>query len=56
MPQGAHFLGTRGGGEEFLVLDGVFQDEHGDYPEGSMCAIRRLPHIPRAQGLDASFS
>ena len=26
---------THGGGEEFLVLDGVFQDEHGDYPSGS---------------------
>jgi anti-sigma factor ChrR (cupin superfamily) len=26
---------THGGGEEFLVLDGVFQDEHGDYPPGS---------------------
>jgi len=24
---------THGGGEEFLVLDGVFQDEHGDYPQ-----------------------
>src|SRR3954453_14131834 len=24
-----------GGGEEFLVLDGIFQDEHGDYPAGS---------------------
>ncbi len=24
-----------GGGEEFIVLDGVFQDEHGDYPAGS---------------------
>src|SRR5215471_18625693 len=23
---------THGGGEEFLVLEGVFQDEHGDYP------------------------
>lgn len=23
------------GGEEFLVLDGVFQDEHGDYPAGT---------------------
>lgn len=22
----------RGGGEEFIVLDGVFSDEHGDYP------------------------
>ncbi len=26
---------THGGGEEFLVLDGVFSDEHGDYPEGT---------------------
>ncbi len=26
---------THGGGEEFLVLNGVFQDEHGDYPPGS---------------------
>ena len=23
------------GGEEFLVLDGVFQDEHGDFPAGT---------------------
>ncbi len=23
------------GGEEFIVLDGIFQDEHGDYPTGS---------------------
>ena len=26
---------THGGGEEFLVLEGVFGDEHGDYPVGS---------------------
>jgi hypothetical protein len=26
---------THGGGEEFLVLAGVFQDEHGDYPVGT---------------------
>ncbi len=25
---------THGGGEEFLVLDGIFQDEHGDFPAG----------------------
>src|SRR5262245_26109873 len=25
---------VHGGGEEFLVLEGVFQDEHGDYPAG----------------------
>lgn len=35
------------GGEEFLVLEGVFQDEHGDYPAGSY--IRNPPttrHTP----------
>jgi hypothetical protein len=35
------------GGEEFLVLDGVFQDEHGDYPTGSY--VRNPPmsqHTP----------
>jgi hypothetical protein len=35
------------GGEEFLVLEGVFQDEHGDYPAGSY--VRNPPtssHIP----------
>lgn len=26
---------THGGGEEFIVLEGVFSDEHGDYPAGS---------------------
>jgi hypothetical protein len=26
---------VHGGGEEFLVLEGVFQDEHGDFPAGS---------------------
>ena len=29
---------THGGGEEFLVLDGLFQDERGDYPAG--CYVR----------------
>ena len=36
-----------GGGEEFLVLDGVFQDEHGDYPVGNY--VRNPPtssHTP----------
>jgi hypothetical protein len=40
---------THGGGEEFLVLDGVFQDEHGDFPAGSY--IRNPPtsrHTPRS--------
>ncbi|WGR95188.1 cupin domain-containing protein [Bradyrhizobium sp. ISRA435] len=38
---------THGGGEEIVVLDGVFQDEHGDYPAGSY--FRNPPgtsHIP----------
>lgn len=26
---------THGGGEEFFVLEGVFSDEHGDYPAGT---------------------
>jgi anti-sigma factor ChrR (cupin superfamily) len=38
---------THDGGEEFIVLDGVFQDEHGDFPAGSY--IRNPPtssHTP----------
>jgi len=38
------------GGEEFLVLDGVFQDEHGDFPAGSY--IRNPPtsrHTPASE-------
>ena len=37
------------GGEEFLVLDGVFEDEHGSYPVGSY--VRNPPgsrHTPGA--------
>jgi len=26
---------THGGGEEILVLEGIFSDEHGDYPAGT---------------------
>lgn len=39
---------VHGGGEEFLVLDGVFQDEHGDYPVGSY--VRNPPHSSHAPG------
>src|SRR6516165_834193 len=38
---------THGGGEEVVVLEGVFQDEHGDYPAGSY--FRNPPgtsHVP----------
>ncbi len=41
---------THTGGEEFLVLDGVFQDEHGDFPAGSY--IRNPPtssHTPGSE-------
>lgn len=34
-PNSAFSRHEHGGGEEFLVLDGVFSDEHGDYPAGS---------------------
>lgn len=38
---------THGGGEEFIVLEGVFEDEHGTFPAGSY--IRNPPtssHTP----------
>ena len=42
-PAHAHALG-----EEFLVLDGVFSDEHGDYPKGTYVrnppGSRHTPH------------
>lgn len=40
---------THTGGEEFLVLEGVFQDEHGDFPAGTY--VRNPPtsyHTPRS--------
>ncbi len=36
------------GGEEFLVLEGVFQDEHGDFPAGSY--IRNPPQSQHTPG------
>jgi anti-sigma factor ChrR (cupin superfamily) len=45
---GSHFSPhVHDGGEEFLVLEGVFQDEHGDFPAG--CYVRNPPasrHTP----------
>ena len=41
---------THTGGEEFLVLEGTFQDEHGDYPAGTY--VRNPPgtsHTPGSQ-------
>ncbi|MBX2799550.1 MAG: cupin domain-containing protein [Myxococcales bacterium] len=47
----SHFSAhVHGGGEEFLVLEGTFQDEHGDYPVGSY--VRNPPtseHTPRSE-------
>jgi len=34
-PGSAFSAHTHTGGEEYLVLDGVFQDEHGDFPKGT---------------------
>ena len=34
-PQSSFSPHSHGGGEEFLVLEGVFSDENGDYPAGS---------------------
>ena len=39
---------VHGGGEEFLVLEGVFQDEHGDFPAGSY--VRSPPQSHHTPG------
>lgn len=41
---------THDGGEEFIVLEGVFQDEHGDFPAGSY--IRNPPTSSHTPGSD----
>lgn len=46
---GSHFSAhTHTGGEEFIVLDGVFQDEHGDFPEGTY--VRNPPTTSHTPG------
>lgn len=46
---GSHFSPhVHTGGEEILVLDGVFQDEHGDFPAGSY--IRNPPQSSHTPG------
>ena len=42
---------THTGGEEFIVLDGVFQDEHGDFPAGTY--VRNPPTSEHTPGSDA---
>ena len=41
---------THTGGEEFIVLEGVFQDEHGDYPTGTY--VRNPPTTSHTPGSD----
>ena len=49
---GSHFSShVHTGGEEFLVLEGVFQDEHGDFPAGSY--IRNPPQSSHTPGSEA---
>lgn len=48
---GSHFSAhEHTGGEEFIVLDGVFQDEHGDYPAGTY--VRNPPTTRHTPGSD----
>lgn len=49
---GSHFSAhTHTGGEEFIVLEGVFQDEHGDYPAGTY--VRNPPTTSHTPGSEA---
>ena len=46
---GSHFSAhVHTGGEEFFVLDGVFSDEHGDYPAGTY--VRNPPQSRHTPG------
>ena len=47
-PQSQFSAHVHTGGEEFLVLEGVFQDEHGDFPAGSY--IRNPPQSSHTPG------
>jgi hypothetical protein len=47
-PQSKFSAHVHTGGEEFIVLDGVFQDEHGDFPAGSY--IRNPPESSHTPG------
>ncbi len=42
---------THSGGEEFIVLSGVFQDEHGDFPAGTY--VRNPPTTAHTPGSEA---
>ncbi|MGC3940119.1 cupin domain-containing protein [Roseobacter sp. EG26] len=47
-PESQFSAHTHTGGEEFIVLDGVFQDEHGDYPAGTY--VRNPPTTSHTPG------
>lgn len=49
-PQSKFSSHTHTGGEEFIVLGGVFQDEHGDYPTGTY--VRNPPTTSQTPGSD----
>lgn len=49
-PQSKFSAHVHTGGEEFIVLDGVFQDEHGDFPVGSY--VRNPPTTSHTPGSD----
>ncbi len=49
-PESKFSAHTHTGGEEFIVIDGVFQDEHGDFPVGTY--VRNPPtssHTPGSE-------
>lgn len=49
--KGSHFSEhVHTGGEEFLVLEGVFQDQHGDYPAGAY--VRNPPESSHKPGAE----
>ena len=49
-PGSAFSAHTHGGGEEYIVLEGVFQDESGDFPVGSYVRIPpRSRHTPASE-------
>lgn len=47
-PASAFSAHTHTGGEEFIVLEGVFQDEHGDFPAGTY--VRNPPTTSHTPG------
>ncbi|MFY0680243.1 MAG: cupin domain-containing protein [Thalassovita sp.] len=49
-PKSSFSAHTHTGGEEFIVLEGTFQDEHGDYPAGTY--VRNPPTSAHTPGSD----